>query len=182
LSPKDLNIICSISNLSKLNIQEIVEVEGDFRDDKVKAEAQSRKTNLETLMEELSEGVESKIQETKGCGVILYETECPWISFQKKLKAFQTKFTEIAEKATTAKSMVEVFNRENYQGLANELNTFVQEFQALDRNHQIAKLHGYVNQWGILKAWDTLRSQGILNLSELAESKRSLQQLFQMGE
>jgi hypothetical protein len=182
LSPKDLSFICSVSNLSQLTIHEIVEVEGDFRDNNVKMMAQTRKTNLETLMEELSKGVESKIQETNTCGVLLYDAECPWISLQQKLKAFQTKFNEIAEQANTAKSMVEAFNLKNYQGLAGELNAFVQEFQALDRDHQIAKLHAYVNQWGILTAWDTLRSQGVLNLSALPESGRSLQKLLQMGE
>ncbi len=53
-------------------------------------------------------------------------------SFQQQLKAFQPKLGEIAEKSNTAKLMVEAFDSKNCNGLADELNALVKQFQALD--------------------------------------------------
>jgi hypothetical protein len=114
--------------------------------------------------------------------VILDEAGSPWVSFQEKVKAFQAKLGEIAEKSNTAKSIVEAFNSKNYNRLAGELNALIEEFQALDRDHQISKLHAYLSQWGILTAWNHLRAQGVQSLSRLPASKQSLEKLFQMGE
>ncbi len=176
LSAEDLKLICSaFPHFLKLD-------EEDFRDDKVKIETQGPKTTLTTLIGEISQVVEDKIEETNTCGVVLYEAECPWVNFQQKLKAFQGKLGRIVDESNTAKSMVEGFDSKNYNGLAGELNALVEEFQALDRDHQIFKLHAYVNQWGILKAWNNLRSQGVQNLSALPASQQSLQRLFQMGD
>jgi hypothetical protein len=181
LSAEDLKMICLASpHFVKLDSLEIVEVEEDFRDNSVKIEAEGRKTNLTTLLGQMSQLVEDKIEERNTCGVIL--DEVPWVSFQQKLKAFQAKLGEIAEKSNTAKLVVEAFDSRNYNRLAGELNALVEEFQGLDIAHQISKLHAYVNQWGILKAWNNLRSQGLENLAALPESKQSWQKLFQMGE
>ncbi len=183
LSAEDVKLICLASpHFVKLDSLEILEVGEDFRDNSVKTEAERRKTNLTTLTGEISQVVEDKIEETKTCGVILDEAGCPWVSFQQKLKAFQAKLGEIAEKSNMAKLMVEAFDSKNYNGLAEELNALVEEFQALDRDHQISKLHAYVNQWGILTAWNNRRAQGVQNLSALPASDQSLQKLFQMGE
>ncbi len=183
LSAEDVKLICSAwPPFLKLESLEIVEVKEDFRDNKVKIKAERRKTNLTTLLGQISQVVENKVEETNTCGVILYEAECPWVSFQQKLKTFQGKLSEIGEKSNTAKLMVEAFDSKNYNGLAGELNALVEEFHTLDRDHQISKLHAYVNQWGILTAWNNLRAQGVQNLSALPESKQSLQKLFQMGE
>ncbi len=182
-SAGDLKLICSASSqFLKLGSLEVLEVEGDFRDNKVKIEADRRKSNLTMLTEQISQIVENKIEETNICPVILYEAECPWSSFQQKVKTFQAKLSEIGDKSNTAQSMVEGFNSKNYNRLASELNALVEEFHTLDRDHQISKLHAYVNQWGILGAWNNLRSQGVQNLSGLPESKRSSQKLFRMGE
>ncbi len=183
LSAEDVKLICLASpHFLKLDSLEILEVEENFRDNKVKTEAQRGKTKLTTLMGEISQVVEDKMEETNTCGVILYEGECPWLSFEQKLKAFQAKLGEIANTSNTAKSMVEAFASKNYNALAVELNALVEEFHTLDRDHQISKLNAYVNQWGISTAWNNLRSQGVMNLSALPESKQSLQKLFQMGE
>jgi WD40 repeat protein len=183
LSVEDLKFICSASpHFLKLDTLQILEVEGDFRDNKVKIEAERRKNNLTTLTGQISQLVEDKIQETNTCGVILYEGRCPWVSFQHKLKAFQAKLGEIADKSHTAKSMVEAFHSKNYNGLADQLNGLIEEFQTLDLDYQISKLHIYVNQWGILTAWNNLRAQAVQNLCLLPGSKQSLQKLFQMGE
>jgi hypothetical protein len=184
LSPKDLELICSASaDLSQLEILQVVEIEEDFRENRVKIEAERRKNNLVTLIEEMSKVVESKKKETQTCGVLLYQAECPWIAFQQKIRAFQTKFEGIVEKSDTAKLMVENFCSKNYNGLARELNALVEEFHVKDRDHQIAKLHAYINQqWGILKAWTRRRNEGTQSLKDLPESERPLQKLFQMGE
>jgi hypothetical protein len=183
LSREDLKLICLPSpQLVKLESLEILEVEEDFTDNKAKIVAERRKSNLITFTGEISEVVQDKIKETNTCGVILYKALCPWVSFQNKLKAFQGKLGEIAEESNTAKLIVEAFDSKHYNRLAHELNELVEEFHTLDRDHQISKLHAYVNQWGILTAWNNLRDQGVQNLSALRESKQSLEKLFQMGE
>jgi hypothetical protein len=183
LSSEDLKLICLASpHFVKLDSLEILEVEEDFRENKVKIEAERRKRNLTTLTGQISQLVEDKIEETNRCGVILDEAGSPWVSFQEKVKAFQAKLGEIAEKSNTAKSIVEAFNSKNYNRLAGELNALIEEFQALDRDHQISKLHAYLSQWGILTAWNHLRAQGVQSLSRLPASKQSLEKLFQMGE
>jgi hypothetical protein len=77
---------------------------------------------------------------------------------------------------------VEAFNAANYNDLSNELNALVEEFHSLDRNHQIAKLHTYVNQWGILVAWTNRRARGTQSLVNLSPSEQTLQNLLRMGE
>jgi hypothetical protein len=183
LSAEDVKLICLASpHLLKLDTLEILEVGEDFRDNKVKIDAERRKTKLTTLTGEISQFVEDKIEETNTCGVILHEAGRPWVSFQQKLKAFQAKLGEIVDKSNTAKSMVEAFGSQNYNRLANELNALAEEFHKLDRAHQVSKLHAYVNQWGILAAWNNLRSEGVQNLSALPAARQSLQKFFQMGE
>ncbi len=113
--------------MAKLESLEILEVEDDFRDTKVKIEAERRKSTLTTLMWQISQVVEDKIQETNTYGVILYQAMCPWVSCQQKLKIFQAELGEIAEKSNTAKSMVEAFDSKNYNELAHEFNALVEE-------------------------------------------------------
>jgi outer membrane protein assembly factor BamB len=183
LSAEDLKLICLDSpHFVKLDSLDILEVEEDFRDNKVKIEGERRKSNVATLTGQISQLVEDKIEERNTFGVILDEAGSPWVSFQEKLKAFQAKLSEIVDKSNTAKSRVEAFNSKNYHRFAGELNALIQEFHTLDRDHQISKLHAYVNQWGILTAWNNLRSQGVQNLCALPASKQSLQKLLRMGE
>ncbi len=161
LSTEDVKLICSPSaHFLKLDSLEVLEVEEDFRDNKVKIEADRRKTNLTMLTEQISQVVENKIEEANTCGVILYEAEDPWSSFQLKVKAFQARLGEIGDKSNTAQSILQAFNSKNYNGLAGDLDALVEEFHTLDRAHQISKLNRYVNQWGISTAWNSLRAQG----------------------
>ncbi len=181
LSSEDIKLICSPSPpVAPLESVEVLQVEENFRENAVKAEADRRKENLESFTEELTKIVESKIQETNTCGVLLYEGTCPWVAFQQKLNIFQGKLKRIAEESTTPKTKVEAFNSTNYNQLVGELNALVEDFSALDRDHQIARLSAYINQWGILKGWNTLKSGGVHSLSALSESQ--LKNLFQMGE
>ncbi len=180
-SAEDIKLICSPSpHVATLETVEVLQVEENFRENSVKAEADRRKEKLEKFTEELTQIVENKIQETNTCGVLLYEGTCPWVAFQQKLNIFQGKLKRIAEESDTPKTKVEAFNSTNYNQLIGELNAFVEDFSGLDRDHQIARLSAYINQWGILKAWNTLRSGGVYSLSALSESQ--LKNLFQMGE
>ncbi len=180
-SLEDLKLICSPSpHVAPLDNVEVLQVEENFRENSMKAEANRRKEKLENFTEELAQIVENKIQETKTCGVLLYQGECPWVAFQQKLNLFQGKLKKIVEESNTPKTQVEAFNFTNYNQLIHEMNAFVEDFSALDCDHQIARLYVYVNQWGILKAWNTLRSRGVQSLSGLSESQRK--NLFQMGE
>ncbi len=180
-SAEDIKLICSPSpHVPPLETVEVLQVEENFRENSVKAEADRRKEKLEKFTEELTQIVENKIQETNTCGVLLYEGTCPWAAFQQKLNIFQGKLKRIAEESNTPKTKVEAFNSTNYNQLIGELNAFVQDFSALDRDDQIARLSAYINQWGILKAWNTLKSGGVHSLSALSEPQ--LKNLFQMGE
>jgi WD40 repeat protein len=180
-SAEDIKLICSPSpHVATLETVEVPQVEENFRENSVKAEADRRKENLESFTEELTKIVESKIQETNTCGVLLYEGTCPWVAFQQKLNLFQGKLKRIAEESNTPKTKVEAFNSTNYNQLIGELNAFVEDFSALDRDHQITRLSAFINLWGILKAWNTLKSGGVHSLSALSESQ--LKNLFQMGE
>jgi hypothetical protein len=59
----------------------------------------------------------------------------------------------------------------------------IDEFRTLERETQILKLCAYVNQWGILNAWNKLRSRGIDSLATLLEKKDTvLPDIFNMGE
>ncbi len=180
-SAEDLKLICSPSpHVAPLDNMEVLQVEENFRENSVKAEADRRKEKLENFTEELAQIVENKIQETKTCGVLLYQGECQWVAFQQKLNLFKGKLKKMVEESDTPKTQVEAFNSTNYNQLIHEMNAFVEDFSALERDHQIARLHAYVNQWGILNAWNTLRSGGVQHLSELPELQ--LKNLFQMGE
>ncbi len=180
-SAEDIKLICSPSpHVPPLETVEVLQVEENFRENNVKAEADRRKEKLEKFTEELTQIVENKIQETNTCGVLLYEGTCPWVAFQQKLNIFQGKLKRIAEESDTPKTKVEAFNSTNYNQLIGELNALLEDFSALDRDDQIARLSAYINQWGILKAWNTLKSGGVHSLSALSESQ--LKNLFQMGE
>ncbi len=155
LSAEDLKIICSLSPaIQVLMIEEESGVEENFRDDAVKRKAHQRQKALSDLSDQILQAVASKIQETNGCSVLLYEGECPWIGFQNRLNAFRAKLDAIVlECKDLPKLTVEAFKSAKYNDLVNELNALAGEFQTLDRDHQIAKLHTYINQWGILTAW-----------------------------
>ncbi len=185
LSAEDLKIICSLSPaIQVLMIEEESGVEENFRDDAVKRKAHQRQKALSDLSDQMSQGVASKIQETNTCGVLLYEGECPWIGFQNRLNAFREKLDAIVlECKDLPKLTVEAFKSAKYNDLVNELNGLAAEFQTLDRDHQIAKLHTYINQWGILAAWTRRKGEGVeQSLKDLPQSERTLQKLFQMGE
>ena len=113
---------------------------------------------------------------------LCYEDERnPWVAFQEKLQTFETAFSEIKEKSNTPKLMVTEFSPERYNNLAKQLNSLVEEFQQLDRDHQIIKLRTYLSQLDILATWKALQDQGIRGLSALPEAEKSLKKLFEMG-
>jgi hypothetical protein len=154
----------------------------NFRDPEVKTETNRREKALSVFLDEMLKIVGSKIQETTDCGVLLYDPGHPWVEFQKKLNAFQKKFHGIITECDgIPKNLVEAFSSANYNKLVQELNALAEELCTLDRNHQIAKLHAYVNQYGIFNAWIERRGRGILSLTGLSETERNLRALLQMG-
>jgi hypothetical protein len=185
ISAEDLQVICPLStDVQTLTIEEDPGIQENFRDHEVKQKAYQRQKALSDLSSKLAQVVTSKIQETDTCGVLLYEGECPWVSLQNKLTIFREKFDAIVLHCNgLPKLSVEAFQIAKYNQLANELNILVGEFQTLDRDHQIAKLCAYVNQWGILKTWTRRQNEGVQHsLKDLPESERTLQKLFHMGE
>jgi WD40 repeat protein len=185
ISAEDLKIICPLSiDVQTLTIEEDSGIQENFRDHEAKQKAYQRQKALSDLSDKLTQVVTSKIQETDSCGVLLYKGECPWVSLQSKLTVFREKFDAIVQQCNDLpKLTVEAFQIAKYNELANELNILVGQFQTLDCDHQIAKLHAYVNQWGILKTWTRRQNEGTQqSLKDLPESERTLQKLFQMGE
>jgi WD40 repeat protein len=185
-SSEDLQLICSFSlDVQALVLEKDSGVKENFRDKEVKLKADKRKMALSGLSQQMSQIVASKIQETNVCdsipNVLLYPGECPWVGFQNKLDAFRAKFDAIVLGCNGSPQLtVETFNSAKYNELATELNALVEEFQALDRNHQIAKLRTYIHQWGILPAWNKRRAVGVQKLVNLP-APQTLQSLLQMG-
>jgi hypothetical protein len=189
LSPEDLQLICSFSlDVQALAIETDSGLGENFRDNAVKLEANRRKRTLSGLSQQMSKEVASKIQEITDCdsiaNVLLYEGDSPWIGFQNKLDAFQAKFDAIVlECDGSPKLIVEASKLAKYNELASELNALLEEFQALDLNHQIVKLHTYIHQQDILHAWNICRrDKGIQRLVNLPTfEQKALPMLLQMG-
>ena len=187
LSSEDLQLICSLSDVQALVIEQDSGLGENFRDNAVKLEADRRKRALSGLSQQMSQAVASKIQEITDCdsiaNVLLYEGDSPWIGFQNKLDAFRAKFDAIVlECDGSPKLIVEAFKLAKYNELASELNALVEEFQALDLNHQIVKLRTYIHQQDILRAWGKCPAVGVQRLINLpAPEQKTLPRLLQMG-
>ena len=183
LSSQDLEVICSLSSeIEALPIEQAAHDEMNFRDNAVRAKADKRRIALSDLTDQMSQKVKKNISETKRCGVLLYDGFMPLIAFESWLDAFQSKLAQILEKCNgTPALIVQAFQSSEYNLLAEELNSLVEEFKKLDNDHQIAKLSAYVNQFGILKAWEELHKQKTFKLSGLPDEAKSLDRLLQMG-
>jgi WD40 repeat protein len=184
LSSQDLETICSFSpEIAALPIEQAVGDETNFREKSVKAKADNRRIALSGLIDQMCQKVNKNIVETKQCGVLLYEGEMPWIGFETKLNAFQAKLAQIVDGCNGSPALiVKAFQSSEYNILAEELNALVEEFKKLDNEHQVAKLSAYINQFGILKAWEELHKQETFKLSSLPAEEKSLDRLFQMGQ
>ncbi len=185
LSLDDLNVICSPSHGVKLlaTEQEAID-ETNFRERAVKVKADKRRIVLSDFAYQISKSVSFNINETNNCGVLLYDGDSPWIGFQKKFNVFNSQFTKLLEDCDGSPRLIaKTFTSSKYNALAAELNALAEELLQLDKEHHIAKLKAYVTQWGILPAWTNLGKQhGIFRLVNLPSEKKSLRQLFQMGE
>ncbi|MGC2595699.1 MAG: hypothetical protein WA347_05415, partial [Rhabdochlamydiaceae bacterium] len=74
------------------------------------------------------------------------------------------------------------FKLAKYNELARELNALVEEFQTLDRNHQIVKLRTYIHQQDISRAWEKCPAVGVQRLVNLPTAEqKTLPMLLQMG-
>jgi hypothetical protein len=182
LSSQDLLTICSFSpQIQVLPIEEAAN-ETNFRDNGVKVKADNRRIALFDLADQMSQKVNKNIAETKQCGVLLYDGDMPWIGFETKLNAFQSKLQKILDECDGSPALlVKAFQSSEYNLLAEELNSLVEEFKKLDNEHQVAKLSTYINQFGILKAWEGLHEKQIYKLSNLLGEAKGLDRILQMG-
>ncbi len=180
LSPGDLNILgisCPPPLLEKLQIDAAVNIGTDPRTTDF-----ARKKAISEFLQTLLNHVNAKVNETNNFSVLLYDKGNPWSSIQQALITFQTEFTQIVESSTLPKDFSIVFSLEACQTMAKRLNGYADSFHKLDCQHQIAKLHAYINQVGILKAWkENYRPQRIYTLTELAARSDVTPNFYQMG-
>jgi len=104
----------------------------------------------------------------------------PWAAFQKKLTSIKD---ALNKQTRTPQELVSKFSPESYAELVKEINALINEFHtSCKRETQILVLHAYINQWGILKKWNNLRTQEeIHSLSALLKTDKAPQNIFYMG-
>jgi hypothetical protein len=96
----------------------------------------------------------------------------------KKLNSAQA---ALNTQGLTRDELLQKFSPESYAELVKEVNTLIDEFRTLEHGVQILRLRAYLTQWGILKLWTGLHSQGIHNLSALLEKEDAPRDIFRMG-
>ncbi|HWY36834.1 MAG TPA: hypothetical protein VNX68_19465, partial [Nitrosopumilaceae archaeon] len=147
LTPDDLKVICSPSHDVKLLATEQEAADGTNYN-AVKVKANTRRIALSDFANQISQSISLKINETNTCGVLLYDEDSPWISFQNKFDVLHSQFTKLVEACDGSPQLIaEAFTSSKYNALAAELNALAEEFLQLDKEHQIAKLKAYVAQW-----------------------------------
>jgi hypothetical protein len=131
------------------------------------------------LLEDLLSATEKMSKEAEH-GALFYETGNIWITFQDKLKRIQA---DLDMKCQTRHELLSMFSQKSYANIVKQMNALIDEFQSVNREHQIALLSTYVNQYGILKVWDERYTPlGIKSLAALLEQKDiAPQDPFQMG-
>ncbi len=188
LSPEDFHMICSIcpSNLDSLLIEtQTADLHRDLTQSQRKAN--ERKNKLVEVLDAMSQRLKEMTDEVKNCGEVLYESGYPWADLEEELKAMQTELEGLVEKCDGPRQLVETFNPGRYNAWAVKLNSMIakfnQQFPTHHRQHQIIKLHTYINQYGILKVWNRRRTEGYAqNVTSLMPSEKTLSNLFHMGE
>lgn len=105
----------------------------------------------------------------------------PWGDFQTKIGQF---LEGMKDRCGSQKKLIAFFEAESYAGAIHDVNALIDEFNLLNQNHQVEKLHSYLLQWGLLNAWRNLQERkGIATLTDLLAMRGSLSEdeLFQMG-
>jgi hypothetical protein len=184
-SPEDLQVLFNSTNFQCLQItaEEVID-DKDYAQPQIRAHR--KKEIVFTLLDQLLVAAEQKSAEVKQCSVIrddsgiVYDAPNPWTDFLKKLNSAQV---ALNTQGLTRDEVLEKFSPESYAELVKEVNALIDEFRAFERETQFVRLYAYVNQWGILGAWNKLQGLGINSLSALMEHKDiAPQDIFNMGE
>ena len=187
LSQEDLQILCPDFTLTVDFVQEEVDTNQIDFIEQQKVAHQRQERLLKPISIALG-ALQKMTAEVNSCGVVLYEFGCPWADLEQALNAFQAEIEKIkSECEGLPRKFVQAFQAEKYNQLVVKLNTLIkkvnEEFPSLYRNHQIKKLHTYINQWGILSAWNNRRDPELpQNLASLESSQQTLRSLFHIGE
>ncbi len=144
-------------------------------------QAFANKDALFSFLKALSEIIKGKLKESDNTPFYGLN-ENPWISLQNDLRVFKAELRAIDGKCQTPKILLKEFNPEACAAMAEKANALAMEVEVKDRKHQVAKLHAYVNQYGIYKLWTKLKQEGIENLSALLQQPEAPKDLFRMGE
>jgi hypothetical protein len=183
-SPADLQAL-ELFNSPDFQYLELISEEATEDRTQLQTRAFNKKAIVSSLLDQLLTTAEKRSEETKQYLVVrdgdnVYEANNPWIAFQEKLKNIQDTLNTHLQ---TRQGLLKRFNPRSYEELVKEINALIDEFRTLERETQILKLYAYVNQWGMLNAWNKLRSRGIDSLATLLEKKDSvLPDIFNMGE
>jgi hypothetical protein len=177
LSPADLKALGL--KFSSIQHVQIIAEEVTENNNKRQTQAFAKKDAVSTLLQNLSETVQQKIDETMQCSALLYEGNHPWTAFQEQLNSYNA---VLEQRCQSPRDLLNTFNPENYAKIVEEVNALIEMFEAIDREHQIAKLRAYVSQPYILGAWNNLHARGINSLAALLERTDAPHDLFQMGE
>jgi hypothetical protein len=136
------------------------------------------------LLDELSTAAQKKFEEIRPYLVIrdesgnVYDAVNPWSAFLEELEKAQA---DLRSGNLTPQQFAEKFNPKNYAELVKKANALIDGFRAAERKTQILILDAYINQWGILKKWNSLHKQEIHSLSALLKRTDAPQDIFRMG-
>jgi WD40 repeat protein len=145
--------------------------------------AHDKEKTVSVLLLNLSKAVDERISETAQCSALLYDRECPWTAFKQELNDYKAIFAALEKECKDPKILLEKFEPTAYAEIIEKVNCLINGFHILDKEHQIAKLRGYVTQVHLLGAWNNLRRQDIDSLATLLErTDIPRRDLFQMGE
>lgn len=172
LSSADLELLgANHCPMDSLKLPELTTV--DSKDRQVlQSLAFEKKTALSTCLHQLSEVAEEN--EKSDLYVV---AQNPWNSFHEKVKQF---FSGMQECCRNQSGLIAFFQPESHVKAVQGLNGLIEEFNALNQEYQVKKLHSYLSQYGLLRAWTNLRAQGISSLSAFVEISKM--DLFRMGE
>ncbi|GEM_PF-1761594 len=178
LTLADLEVLgihpCPLAHLPKP--QAIAGQADDFR--KLQEEAFEKKDAVVSCLETLAQEVKTK---SESSALHMDTAPLPWKLLQDKINVA---YTNLCERCKTPKALLSTFETESHQLIIDEVNALIDEFNALNCEYQVLKLHAYVSQWGVLKAWQNLQTQGIVCLADLIQQhpETSPDFLFRMGE
>ncbi len=109
----------------------------------IQGQAKSRHEELSTFLKKLIDQIHQRIEES--CHEpALYGDNNPWFNLSKECDQYRIMFYDIEHRS--AKEFLNEFSAEGYQAKAKFINDCVDKFNALDKEHQIAKFRVYIER------------------------------------